>query len=525
MATYRIELLGHPRFSPSDVELLPLPPRMALLIAYLAFEGTTTKERLGVLFWPESTSDRLRNNMRQLLHKLRKTVGKLYEEKNDTLWLADGCRVDAWGVREAFKKKDWAAVVAASPHFLGDCIEDGSLELHAWLEFRRSEFLRMHKEALAHEVLRLEGEGSTALALDLACQQLNLDPFSDDACRRVMRLQFQRGDRAAALQTYERFREVLRRDELGLGPERETTALAGEIRRSPVAALIARPPARRELPMSMLRPPLVGREREWAELEAAWQARTPIIYVCGEPGAGKSRLMTEFAHSKGPWFLCGARPGDSMLPYASRSRTIRSLLKACPMPDLEPWVRRELSRIVPELANANRPLPLPNPYDKPSFLEANYRLYERVGRRLAIAVYDDGQFIDQGTFEMGLYLEERCMPLIADGGFPPILVGLQPGQLQPDEEEILRQRVEKGLAAWIEVAPLSPESVKRMIAGMEVPRLERIAGEIAEYAGGTPAVVVETAKQILSQEGWDGAFPHDLRLPLNVQPQGLRRHG
>jgi hypothetical protein len=369
----------------------------------------------------------------------------------------------------------------------------------------------MHARALGYEARRLEQERRWEEALELAERRLPLDPFSDEACRSLMRLHFYLGDRAAALQAYEEFRRSIQR-ELGAEPEPETQALEIHVRRRSQAP---RPPPRvpQEPTIDVVHPALVGQEKAWAALEDAWRRRVPIIYVCGEPGQGKTRLMIEFARSRGAHFRCASLPGDISNPYAAKIRTIRNLLKECPEVKLEGWVLRELGRVVPELVDGEKPRGLPERGD-PAFLEANFRLYQEVGPRMQTAVYDDGQYLDRETFSMGLALEERCLPLVAAGRFPPILVGLQPGALDASEEEIIRQRVNLGLAAWIDVEPLGPEAVKQMLSGMGVPGLDRLTDVILEYSGGTPFIIIELVREMLSPDQPDAS----ILLPRGVRP-------
>ncbi len=115
------------------------------------------------------------------------------------------------------------------------------------------------------------------------------DPLREHAHRRLMRLHYLRGDRAAALAAYERLRELLGR-ELGTAPDRESRELAQLVEASgalPQPAPVARP-------VTVLRPPrLVGREADWRALQAALDARRCAL-VLGEPGIGKSRLIGDF---------------------------------------------------------------------------------------------------------------------------------------------------------------------------------------------------------------------------------------
>ena len=54
---------------------LPLPATDALLLALLALEGPTPREKLAALLWPGSGDEAARNALRQRLFRLRKQAG------------------------------------------------------------------------------------------------------------------------------------------------------------------------------------------------------------------------------------------------------------------------------------------------------------------------------------------------------------------------------------------------------------------------------------------------------------------
>lgn len=112
---------------------------------------------------------------------------------------------------------------------------------------------------------------------------------------------------------------------------------------------VGAPSGRAELPLAVLRPPvLVGREREWARMEQAWEAGQ-WIYITGEPGSGKTRLAFDFAASKGEYIVFSGRPGDRVQPWSVLTRMLKINNERTPelMRGLEPWVRREMSRLAP----------------------------------------------------------------------------------------------------------------------------------------------------------------------------------
>ncbi len=522
MIAIRIDLLGPPRLWRADSTYTTLCSRHALVLAYLALKDLTTRDALGELLWPGAAAEMQSNNLRQLLFQLRKKhVGQEgLREEDKTLRLSDQLTVDAVRVLEAFQKQDWATVVDSSPHLLGQHTYDVGPELYEWLEQQRQDFARRHALALGRRADQLEQEGQQDRALELAVRRLRLDPWSDEACRAVMALSARLGDPRSALREYEQFRERLRAD-LDQTPEAQTAALARTIRERVAEPRPATPrPAKRELPPAFHAPPLVGQEQALASLDEAWRRRVPVIYVCSQAGGGKTRLMAEFAAAhagaSGGYFYCSAAAGDASVPLSSKASTVRSFFRKFPQAMLDRRSRKQLGRIVPELWKDAEDLQRPSPGD-PAFEDANFNLYKELGRHVGAIVFDNGQYLDRETIGLGLALEGRLEPLVEEGAFPPILVGIRPGELPPEQEEILRTRADRGLAAWIDVEPLTPDAVRQLMAGMGLLGFDRVSGEIAECSGGSPAIILEIVRELVTAEGWNGGFPADFQLGPSVR--------
>ena len=73
-----------------DGTSLPLAARDAALLAWLALEGPTARNRLARLLWPHSTEEAGRNSLRQRLFQLRRQLGAELISGQVTLALADG---------------------------------------------------------------------------------------------------------------------------------------------------------------------------------------------------------------------------------------------------------------------------------------------------------------------------------------------------------------------------------------------------------------------------------------------------
>ncbi len=496
-----------------------LERRSAALLAYLALEGPTPRSRLAGLLWPDSTEDAARANLRQRLKRLRELLGTEIVLPDETLRLRPDLEVDTVQLESLAFTGEYEAALRLDGALLSGHDYDDCPDLEAWVLSARERLTNARREALSALCERAEGGGEYALALGYAERLIRADPISEDAHRRAMRLQFLAGDRSAALSAFERCREVLLR-ELGLEPLPETVELASLIAGgSQLPDLPA--PIRSSIPISVLRPPvLAGREREWARLEAAWAARQ-VAFIGGPPGCGKTRLMMDFAASKGGISPLEGRPGDDGVPYSTHARSLRRFLASSPeaLSSLEPWVRRELSRLAPELQAQAAP-PIRDEAEKLRFFQAVAHLTGMLaGHGIASIVLDDLQFMDAGSFEVGAFITARSLEDATHRGWPRSLNAFRSGELPPEIAARVRELVESGAAILIELEPLGTEAVSAMLDGIQVAGLDGLAPAMVRYTGGNPLFIVETVKHLIETEQLEQAKLTGA-LPMRLLPPG-----
>lgn len=512
-----IELLGTPRWVSGPGTPRYLERKTAALLAYLALEGATVRWRLAGLLWPESPEATARNNLRQLLRRLKEVAGVPCVEGREPLRLSPGLAVDAALLVVAHETGAREQVAAFAGELLEGHAYDDCAALDEWLGMWRLRLRRMRFEALDAQVQRLEQqEGQLPLALEAARRLVDLEPTSEEAHQHVMRLLHRLGDRVGALAAWQQCREVLRR-ELDVEPSESTRQLARDIERHEAGHRLPARPSKRAVPLAVLHPPvLAGRSREWEQLEEAWAARRNI-FVEGEAGIGKSRLLSDFARAKGRWVLLAARPGDLHLPYATHTRSVRALLALSPHVHLEPWVRRELSRMMPELDPQARLGP-PQPEDKPRFYAAVCAFLRDTVSDLDSIFFDDAHYIDPDSAELGLHVQTHFMEESARGRFPLILHAHRPFEHDVSwKRDIIESGISAGVQVHIPVGWLSPQDVREMLRGMGVPGLEEMAEELASYAGGNPLFIVETVRHLLESSTFDGRFPKGMPPPGRVR--------
>ncbi|MDR5683105.1 MAG: BTAD domain-containing putative transcriptional regulator [Armatimonadota bacterium] len=106
-------------------------------------------------------------------------------------------------------------------------------ELDEWMLAERERVRQAQRAALECEADRFEADGDFNAALATAQVLLEMEPVSEAAHRRIMRLHYLNNDRPAALQAYHRCQAILRQT-LCVDPLPETVALARQIERGTV---------------------------------------------------------------------------------------------------------------------------------------------------------------------------------------------------------------------------------------------------------------------------------------------------
>lgn len=300
-----IQLLGRVRARLGSEVLDFLPDKRFQLLAYLAYRTDwASRDQIADLFWSDSAPDMARNNLRQLLARVR-TLGwtmDLQAERHRLCWQV---QTDVAAFVSASAQQHWGeAVRLYSGALLLGLETDEVGEFGAWLELERGHLRSLWLEASYHHLLELEQSEQFGAAFDLLECLLDDDALSEEVLARMLRLAEASSRHDRALARYAVFERQLL-EELNLEPRPETQALA--LRLQSVARVSASVPelpepatpnrfvyAPSRLPISST--PFVGREAELADLALTLSdPAVRLLTIFGPGGMGKTRLALETA--------------------------------------------------------------------------------------------------------------------------------------------------------------------------------------------------------------------------------------
>jgi TolB-like protein/DNA-binding SARP family transcriptional activator len=236
-----ITLFGgmHARSAAGDTISLPGQKDRALL-GYLAASlgRPCARSKIAMMLWGEREDRQARDSLKQALWHLRQAFlpisPALIVSDRQSASVDESCaRVDVAEFCKLLDEGTQEAADRAIDLYRGEFLEGLEIREAAfeeWLLTERQRFRHMATEALATTLVRSLAACQRDRAASIARQLLLLDPYHEGACRALMQIHADRGERTQALKLYETLRRRLFRD-LGVQPEPSTEALYELMRR------------------------------------------------------------------------------------------------------------------------------------------------------------------------------------------------------------------------------------------------------------------------------------------------------
>jgi DNA-binding SARP family transcriptional activator len=489
LGTLEVELDGATIDSPAS-------QRPWAVFAYLALAARpVSRAELASRFWPDVLDESARASLRSVLWALRRQLADWIVVDRERV----GLRADAnlWIDAREFER----LVGDASPEQAlalchGELLEGMEDEWALSARERHRERVIALLEQLARDCVE---RGEVRDAIGWTRRQVQVDPFDEEAHRRLIARLDAAGDRAGALRAYRALAERLRR-ELGVGPAAQTRELIERLRvDSPTPGGAPPTVAVRGLL------PLVGRERELAELERVWDAVTrgsgAAALMLGEAGIGKTRLAIELcaraAAAGGQAVTAAALDLGGSAPLSLWAELIRELLPALPAPPADCAWPEDLivlaSGLPAHFARGGTPTTIVAPdLQRTRLFEAVVALVSWAAReRPVLLVLEDVHAADTPSLELAGYVSRRVAGL-------RIMMLLTRRELphRADADQLEHALRSRGLLACeLALAPLKPAPVAtlaRHAARLSDTDVQRVVAG----ADGNALLAVETARAI-----------------------------
>ncbi|HWB68511.1 MAG TPA: AAA family ATPase, partial [Solirubrobacterales bacterium] len=531
--TTRIQLCGRLKVDFEGRHVTPdLRGRQGrVLLAYLVINRgrPVSRAELITAIWPTSSPSDPSAALRTQLSRLRRALGAKALAGRDTveLHLPEGTWIDVEAAERAIRVADsalkagdwrdaWAHAhislnIAGRPFLAGfeaPWVDEVRHELEE-LELRSREVIARAGIGLGGS--ELAGAERSARAL------IRSSPFRESGYLNLMRTLVASGNTAEALRTYDNLRKLLAK-ELGSAPGGEIQALhrrlltgaeLGPQAVQPDAAPATRIPGGEPLPAPPSLPlptwlaprrgvAFVGRTEELGLLSQLWAesiaGTRQIVLVGGEPGVGKTRLVTEFAqrvHGDGATVLYGRADEEATRTFQPLIEALRHWVANAPTTELQRALgpnAATLATLVPEIS-----VRLPAPAvaaeeapDREGLLDAVVdTLASIAAEHPLLLLVDDLQWADPGSLSI---LRRLARSTRRDNLM--VLATYRETEPSPALAEALADLGRERLFERLRLSGLSAGEVAEMIAAMRGGESEPgLADAIYGDTGGNPFLV------------------------------------
>ncbi|NIS79504.1 MAG: hypothetical protein GTO14_04685, partial [Anaerolineales bacterium] len=325
--------------------------KVRALLIYLAVESDRPHRRdaLAELFWPDRPQGVARNNLKQALANLRKSLRDrdsdapyLLVSRNDVQFNVESDhRIDVFTFRDhmsaaekhthqevGFCNQCVEHLRQAVDIYHGDFLEEFSLPdskgFEEWALLNRETFRRRMANSLRKLVALWEQQGSIRQARQFARRLVKLEPWNEGNHRVLIRLLAVSGRRSEALRQYQACERVLA-EEFGVEPTKETTSLYESIRsgvRDELSTHISPPSDKGSLLPELLEKPVARSFRTWIAQIPRWVAPATIIILVGSIlltwlGIRSTRITGEGGGETIPPIGVGDETGERVPSYAA----------------------------------------------------------------------------------------------------------------------------------------------------------------------------------------------------------------
>lgn len=499
----RFQLFGHLGVFVDGAPFRMATPRKTLpVLAYLLLNrhAQIARSHLAYQIWPDETDEDARSKLRSTLYDLVRAL----PPAPDGGWLnTDAASVGfAPSAQMTTDVEEFDAAAAdddrlerAVDLYAGDLLEAVYDE---WIIAPRERYRSAYLDALERLVQRCRRRAEFSRAIAYAKRLLDTDPLREDVARLLIALRYEAGDRAGAIDEFERFKKLVR-EELDIDPMPETLALRQAIARNEAATHAATAAdAARQLP-ARTRLPFVGRSAEMEQLLEAWsraaRGRGGTVFLGGDPGIGKSRLVIEFSkevEQRGGRAIFGITGAPESMPYQAFVEAMRSGMPLIESVKLEGVQLSSLATLLPELSSRYADigaLPRIDPdSERARLLDSMTKLLLSLAKaRPLLLVLEDLHWAAEATIGALNHAAKR-VPLA-----PVLVVATYRDNETIGRHPLRRARIDlahEGIARSLLLRPLSLDDVRSLTSALEV-EPNASAAALHQASEGVPLMLAE----------------------------------
>lgn len=524
MSTLRISLLGGFTLEGPGGPLPTIPSLPARsLFAYLIMQRhqAHTRDRLAYLFWIDLDETTARRRLSHALWEIGHTL--------DAMTASDYLLIDRESIRFNLDAPYWLDVEAfdagiqasreGPPPAAIATLEDAVALYHGdflagfyddWVVREQDRLRERYLEALHRLVELNKAQGNYKSAATHAGELVHYDPLQEEAHRELMRLYFLLGRPHDAIQQYRECYDVMT-EEFGFEPSPETTALYQEIQ-THVRQEQTQPRVSSAARSAQEGAPFIGRREDQATLigalESTLDGQGGVALVEGEPGIGKTRLLTHIADDarwRGFQVLWAeSQTLDEFSPYGrlrAELSTGLSPLRARQLLEIVDGIHlRTICRLVPQLEewlpNLPSPVSLRPEYERQRTLDAITSILLALPQIAPhVLILDDLQWADAGTLDVLSHLAPRI-----DDHRLLIIAGYRSEEARTRTEvwDVIRSIDQTAGRARITLTPFSDLELASLV--QHESELREIPPEFSRMlrrdSGGNPLFVIETLRAL-----------------------------
>jgi DNA-binding SARP family transcriptional activator/tetratricopeptide (TPR) repeat protein len=358
-----VNLFGQPQVLAGGRALKFAKHQVSLaLLAYLVVHRGETVSRTFLAFtlFPDDPEDTALAELRRYMSLANKTLPK---RPDGALWITSDADSVTWNAAAdcyvdvvEFERlvADPGSLSQAVDLYRGDFLED---TYDDWVITKRERLRTLYIAALGQLIVLHRSRRDFSSAIGYAQRLLVAEPWREDALRQLMAARYGSADAAGALAEYNRFAERLR-SELRVEPMPETSAVRDAILRNAAlpGELDAPAPSDSNHGPAIRGLPFVGRVSQLDHLRMMWgraaRGTGSVVFVGGEAGIGKTRLLSEFAlavDSEGGRVAVGSTTYPEAVPYQCVVEALRSALPALISDQPDRSSLAILAQLLPEL--------------------------------------------------------------------------------------------------------------------------------------------------------------------------------